>query len=195
MSRDAIIFPYKHKDDSAAVFAKSKNAILAGKRDYKIPSLSPLSFQLLPSNACVVLPSPNGSTLTLESKSPSILAGSIVNATAVAKSAQSIGKTIGIIAAGERWEDGSLRPSIEDFLGAGAIISKLSGKKSSEAYIAEMAFKASLPILLDALNNSVSGKELIEWGFEEDVKLSAELDLISNCVPLLMDGAYRSKKV
>ena len=35
-----------------------------------------------------------------------------------------------------------------------------------------------------------SGKELIERGFEHDVDLAAELD-VSECVPVLVDGAYR----
>lgn len=36
-----------------------------------------------------------------------------------------LGRTVAVIPAGERWADGSLRPAIEDLLGAGAFIREL----------------------------------------------------------------------
>jgi 2-phosphosulfolactate phosphatase len=39
------------------------------------------------------------------------------------------------------------------------------------------------------LRGSISGQELIDIGYAEDVALAAQLD-VSHSVPLLADGAY-----
>jgi len=86
------------------------------------------------------LPSPNGAELSLLSGDVPLIAGSLRNAAAVAKIAMQIGKRISVVPAGERWEDKSLRPSFEDLVGAGAIISMLKGTRSPEATAAANAF-------------------------------------------------------
>ncbi len=94
-----------------------------------------------------------------------------------------------VIPAGERWPDGSLRPGIEDLLGAGAIIHHLPGTRSPEAEAAEalfLHFKDSVDSVVRACS---SGRELIERGFADDVDLAAALD-VSTCTPMLVDGAY-----
>ncbi len=48
---------------------------------------------------------------------------------------------ISVIAAGEKWPDGSLRPALEDLLGAGAILSRLEGNLSGDAQAAVAAFE------------------------------------------------------
>jgi 2-phosphosulfolactate phosphatase len=48
---------------------------------------------------------------------------------AIAKYTRQLGGSVAVIPAGERWEDGSLRPCFEDLIGAGAIISYLTGTK------------------------------------------------------------------
>src|SRR3546814_7523464 len=84
-------------------------------------------------------------------------AGSLRNASAVAAAAQdaaaeSIRKRIAVIAAGEHWPGGNLRPAIEDLLGAGAIIERLQGRPSPEARAARAAYrelKDEIPAVLD----------------------------------------------
>ena len=73
--------------------------------------------------------------------------------------------------AGERWPDGSLRPAIEDLLGAGAILTQLNGHRSPEANLAAVAFERVADHLLEQLLLSSSGRELVECGFVRDVEL------------------------
>lgn len=56
----------------------------------------------------------------------------------------SYGRRIAIVPAGEKWSDGSLRPSFEDFVGAGAVISYLEGSLSAEAQSAVAAYREML---------------------------------------------------
>ena len=100
------------------------------------------------------------------------------------------GSRIAVIPAGERWSDGSIRFALEDWIGAGAIVSFLEGEKSPEAAAAAIAFQGVQPRLRSLLQQCGSGRELIDRGFEQDVALAAELN-VSEGVPVLLDGAYR----
>lgn len=189
-SRGAIVFPYQWKDESASRFAKSMNAELAQKRGGSGYSLSPASLTQISRDTQLVLPSPNGSSLSLATGITPTWAGCLRNCRAVALAAMGYGRKIAVIPAGERWEDGSLRPAFEDLIGAGAIIAHFTGSLSPEAQAAASVFHSTKPNLKTLLKQCGSGKELIERGFECDVDLAAELD-VSECVPVLVDGAYR----
>lgn len=192
VSNGALVFPYRWKDETAIQYAKFKNAKLANSnRQASVVgfSLSPASLVDLTANTRMVLPSPNGSTLSLLSKSEHTLAGCLRNCLAVAEYAQNIGKTITVIPAGERWDNGTLRPAVEDLIGAGAIINYLAGTKSPEAEVAQLAFEAVSDRLFPLLLNSSSGKELNERGFGIDIELAAQLNS-SSAVPKLQDEAY-----
>ncbi len=188
-ARGAMVYPFVWKDERSQVFAAEKEAHLAVGRGESGYSLSPVSLVEMESGARLVLPSPNGATLThLTGKTPT-LAGCLRNATAVARAATQIGRNIAVIPAGERWSDQSLRPAIEDLLGAGAIISALEGSRSPEAELATDSFSSSQNRLREIISKSSSGKELIQKGFGADVDLACELDC-STCAPLYCDGAY-----
>ncbi len=189
--RGISVYPYKSKDDSRIDFASSVNAELAGPRGKSKYSLSPVSLMSLPEGIRLVLPSPNGSTLSLATGGTPTLAGCLRNAKAVAQAASTLGSRVSVIPCGERWkEDGSLRPSFEDLVGAGAIIRHLPGSKSPEAQAAVAAFLAAESDLCAMLKQSSSGKELIAMGFEDDIPPTAEVD-VDDCVPILKGGAYR----
>ena len=190
LARGARVYPYRYRDTSAREFADSVGAILAGPRSHAAPSLSPASLRHLPAGARVVLPSPNGATLSWLTGSLPTLTGCLRNAAAVARAAQAYGSRIGGVPAGERWPDGSLRPSIEDWLGAGAILSHLPGSISPEADLAREAFlrqHASLPTIIASC---ASGRELIEQGWPDDVLLATELE-VSTCAPVLIGHAFQ----
>lgn len=199
VSNSALIYPYKFKDESAVEYAKSLAAELASAKRISSDgfSLSPTSLLNIPPGTKLVLPSPNGATLSLATGDVTTLCGGIRNAKAVAEYAQnismSIGKRIAVIPAGERWKNvGTLRPAFEDFIGAGAIISYLQtqGSLSPEAKSARDAFLA-VTDLKSEIKNCSSGKELIEDGFEKDVELATELN-ISSTVPMLKEYKYYS---
>lgn len=103
--------------------------------------------------------------------------------------ARTLGHTIAVIACGERWTDGSLRPAFEDILGAGAIIQRLAGDCSPEALAAVAVFEQCHADLPGVLTRCASGKELIERGFAADVVLAGQLD-VSQSTPLLHDACY-----
>ncbi|WP_341529010.1 2-phosphosulfolactate phosphatase [Nostoc sp. UHCC 0302] len=189
----AIIFPYAYKDESVVDYAKSVQAELASHRQRWTTtgySLSPKSIEQIPSGTRLVLPSPNGSFLTLTTGNKPTLAGCLRNCQAVAQFAQKYGNKIAVIPGGERWkDDGSLRPAFEDLIGAGAILSYLHGSLSPEAQMAVATFQAFEHDFLGYLQKCSSGKELIAAGFESDVELAAAYN-ISDCVPLFTDNAY-----
>jgi 2-phosphosulfolactate phosphatase len=187
----AYVFPYAGAVEALPGYAQSVGALIASRRSRREAaySLAPSSLVSIPKGTRLVLPSPNGSMLSLSTGGVPTLAGCLRNAMAVAARASQLGKRISVIAAGERWPDGSLRPSLEDLLGAGSIIEHLNSQRSPEAEMALVWFQHARPALLDMLVRCGSGKELIDQGYVEDVRLASEIN-VSSSAPLLIDGAY-----
>ena len=165
----------------------------------------------------LVLPSPNGSTVSalLEGAGAVVAAGSLRNRSAVAawvvKRLDALAAQAGregrvgdppvvIVPAGERWPDGSLRPAVEDLWGAGAVVEAIVAKLehragpmllSAEAAVALAAWSWVSDRVGPSLEACGSGRELIDLGFRDDVRIAAELD-VSNHVPVLVDGAFQA---
>jgi 2-phosphosulfolactate phosphatase len=190
-SRGAIVFPYPWHED-AKDFAHSVQAELAEKRGGSCYSLSPASLLQINPGTRLVLPSPNGSSLSLATGATPTIAGCLRNCRAVALAAMSYGRHIAVVPAGEKWWDGSLRPAFEDWIGAGAIISYFQASLSPEAQAAVATYRGLQQNLRDLIRQSSSGRELIDRGFAQDVELATELN-ISDCIPTLVDGAYVAK--
>jgi len=92
------------------------------------------------------------------------------------------------IAAGERWNDGSLRPAVEDLWGAGGFLAALDVDSfSPEARAAAAAYKDAADELPNLLYDCAGGRELTQYGFPQDVAIAAEMDS-SRAVPVLRDG-------
>jgi 2-phosphosulfolactate phosphatase len=100
---------------------------------------------------------------------------------------------VAVVAAGERWPDGTLRPAVEDLWGAGALIQSLRaggwGHVSPEAHAAAAAFAPVADDLATALSTCASGRELLEIGYQDDVLAAGELDQ-GRCVPSLHAQAF-----
>jgi 2-phosphosulfolactate phosphatase len=193
-ARGGVVFPYPLKREPAASYADSVDAELASPDRGAGFSLSPASLRSLPNGYRLVLPSPNGAALSFTVDHPVVLAGCLRNATATAQTAARLGSTVAVIPAGEMWSTGELRPSVEDWIGAGAVIDACPGSRSPEASLAAAAFRYFREGLSQALRDSGSGKELIERGFRLDVDLAAELNVSTN-VPRLVSRAFVSATV
>lgn len=189
----ARVFPYRSSDGDAAAYARSIDAILADPdRRANGPTLSPASLTRLRTGQIVVLPSPNGSSCAVDAAETGamVVAGCLRNATAVGRLIAAHGGACAVIAAGERWPDGSLRPAVEDLLGAGAILAGVDPTLlSPEARAAVGAFAETRSTILDAIRACASGRELIQAGFAADIDLAAEVDATDR-VPVLVDGAF-----
>jgi 2-phosphosulfolactate phosphatase len=161
-------------------------------------SLSPASLLRAPVVADLVLPSPNGSAICAAAGATGIpvVAACLRNARAVVRWLTQSGygpasRPIGVIASGERWPDGTLRPCVEDLLGAATILDGLShvaGGLSVEAAVT-LAALAAVPDTAAAIRGCSSGRELAARGFGEDVEVAVAPN-VSTTVPLLMHGAF-----
>lgn len=194
VARGAIVYPFAFGDGSAAAKAAitigSEVAGPRGNIEYRF-SMSPSSLFAIEAGTKLVLPSPNGSAISAAARTVPVLAGCLRNARAVASRAAALaqGSAVAVIPAGERWPDGSLRPSIEDLIGAGAIIEALGLPCSPEAAVAREVFCGVRPRLGELLRGCVSGQELIDQGYAQDVEVAVELN-VSTAAPLLVNGAY-----
>jgi 2-phosphosulfolactate phosphatase len=221
LDRGAEVFPYPWRDESAAEFAQRHQAVLAVGRseatrpdganpqsrpDRPLVSLSPASIRAAPHLDRIVLPSPNGSALAkaVEPSGRPILAACLRNRAAVAawlasqQDPLSHPPVIAVIAAGEHWPDGTLRPAVEDLWGAGAVIAALTSLGfsglSPEAQAAAAAWQLIEPSPAAALASCTSGAELVDAGFPTDVTIASELDA-SASVPLLSDGRFTNARL
>jgi 2-phosphosulfolactate phosphatase len=221
--RGAAVTPFGGSATEAVVEATRRSAVLAGGTprggDTTVPSLSPVSLRNLTPADHIVLPSFDGGLLACRAADAgvAVLAGCLRNAAAVAGAITDF--PAGVVAAGERWVDGSLRVAVEDAWGAGAIIRGLSppdgldpglglfamfsealggepqapaGRSrilSPEAAWAAANLPRDLPALLP---KTASGRELTEAGWSLDIEVAAALD-VSRTVPTLdAQGTFRA---
>lgn len=201
VGRGARVYPYRWHDGSEAAYAEHLGAELAVKGfdvDGDHPwSLSPASLATIPADTSLVLPSPNGAALSFaarEAGAVSVVAGCLRNAPAVGAWAASTGGRIGVLAAGERWHGatGPLRPALEDWLGAGAVVVAIDPRherSTPDAVAAAGSFGAGVARLEWMLADCASGRELLGHGWTDDVAM-ASAHGVSECVPLLDDACF-----
>ncbi|AGA59142.1 phosphosulfolactate phosphohydrolase-like enzyme [Thermobacillus composti KWC4] len=200
----AEIWPFRPPvDEEAKAYAERLRAELvlgrAEAQRFGGHSLSPLSFTPADHGRRYVLCSLNGaSCVRMAERVPALLVGSLLNASAVAAAAnrlkRELNANITVVPCGEKWPDARenenrLRPGIEDYLGAGMILSRLEGSKSPEAEVCIGAYEASGTKLAELVWDSASGRELREKGFEQDVLYCARTDICS-VVPVLRGGRF-----
>ncbi len=196
VERGMSVYPFRWKDERAAAYAAERDAVLARGRSVRDGvSLSPVSVRAAVGVERLVLPSPNGSSIAfgLAEGGATVVGASLRNAAAVARWLDARGGIVAVVAAGERWPDGTLRPAVEDLWGAGAVVAALvdlgATGLSPEARVAEQAFRAVAPRPAEELLACASGRELVDLGFAGDVEVAAEVDA-SLAVPLLVDDAF-----
>jgi 2-phosphosulfolactate phosphatase len=201
--RGTIVYPHAWPSPNLDVFAASHEAVLAVHRREVSPShpwsLSPAHLLDAPAPERLVLPSPNGSSIAASAINAHVLAGCLRNATAVARWLERHDfakqqRPAVVIAAGERWPSGALRPALEDLLGAGAIIASLpvDRSRSPEAAAAEACWRACRDKADELLRDCATARQLTAAGYPRDVDLAAEHDA-QDTVPLLTASAFRSQ--
>jgi 2-phosphosulfolactate phosphatase len=150
-------------------------------------TLSPSSATRVEADDRLVVPSLNGGMLTSDAATaPFALVACLRNAVAVGRfvaAALRLGLVdrVTIVAAAEQWKDDWVGPergrfAIEDWLGAGAIASACRASDamlSSEAELAARGYDACRDDLHAVVATSVTGRELIDIGYETDVALAA----------------------
>jgi 2-phosphosulfolactate phosphatase len=201
VGRGAVVLPYVWAaGDAARAYAARHDAELAGRREDGHWSLSPTDLARIAPGTRLVLPSPNGSALAFGAQNDvpdaQVLAGCLRNAAAVAAVAGAQPDPVAVVAAGERWRGslGPLRPAVEDLLGAGAVIRALvdAGRPevSPEARAAMAAFEAARDDLCTWLSTAASGRQLVEWGWSDDVEAAAVLDA-ETVAPVLVGPEFQ----
>jgi 2-phosphosulfolactate phosphatase len=193
-AQGAIIRPFQTAADARNACEAHPGMHLAVKRELATDhmfSLSPVSLQKAKAGDIIALPSPNGATCCTISHSAgaaSICVGALVNAHAtaayLASSLKQGAAEAWVVACGERTEasamDEPIRFAIEDYLGAGAILSVLEEEfcLSAEAAMCASAFRANAARLCELITASESGQELIGRNSAADVDLAARLNTI-----------------
>jgi 2-phosphosulfolactate phosphatase len=168
VERGMTVLPYRWKDERAAAYAAERAAALAvGRLEARsledsggsAVSLSPAAMARVSGVSRIVLPSPNGSSISfaLAETGSTVVGACLRNRTAVADWVAARGGVVAVVAAGERWPDGSLRPASEDLWGAGAVLALLPRDDlSPEARLAADAFLAIEASVVDAVHGCAS---------------------------------------
>lgn len=200
VERGMTVFPFRWKDERATAYAAERDAVLAvGRFEARSGaggvSLSPAAMAAASGVDRVVLPSPNGSTIAagLAASGVEVVGACLRNAPAVARWLVPLvasGSSVVVVAAGERWPDGSLRPAVEDLWGAGAVLAGLPVESlTTEGLVALAAYDAARERLPELLPTCVSGRELVNAGFADDVTIAGRVG-VSEVVPVLAGEAF-----
>jgi 2-phosphosulfolactate phosphatase len=211
--RGTAVIPYPLAGEGAAELATRLEADLAVPRRERSPdhpwTLSPPTLASAPETPRLVLPSPNGSAIAAlvahrqvtehddaGTRGQAVLAGCLRNVTAtvgwlLAGAYGTEERPVWLVASGERWPDGSLRPALEDQLGAGAVADALEREGralSVEAQAVARTYRATSD-LLAAIEGSSSGRELVTMGFADEPGFAATLDADAHA-SVMADGMF-----
>lgn len=178
------------KDREKAVeLAEKYDAVLAGERNGAAiegfdTGNSPVEIKNFSGDYLVITTS-NGTRILEDMKSKALI-GSFVNAKAVAEAASEIAdKHIEIVMAGVKGEF-----AIEDFLGAGTIISNLTDYKLDEMALSSYMASRDEKIVNEAILNSNSALTLKKLGYNKDISFCIKKD-IYDIVPIYKNGIIR----
>lgn len=200
----AEVRPYRPPvDEEAKACAEKLGAeLVAGRAEARRVgghSLSPLTYTPADAGKRFVLCSPNGAACAqLAGSAPALLVGCLLNASAVAEVANRLRRelraNVTVVPCGEKWADAregenQLRPGIEDYIGAGMILSGLEGSLSPEAMVCKATYENVRGRIGELVAACASGHELREKGFGEDVEFCVRTD-VSRAVPIMRDGRF-----
>jgi 2-phosphosulfolactate phosphatase len=197
-----IVYPLPPDGDGYAAAERLGAELAVGRRS--VPergrySLSPTSLAAAPAGTRIVLPSPNGSACSsIAADAAAVFTGALINTGAAAEAARrrasDLGRDITVVACGERWvelreHEDRLRPALEDWLGAGAIVDRIGDANRTPGAVAAAATWNGLDRPGALIATCPSGVELVEMGFATDVWFACRVDA-SGAAPELRDGAF-----
>jgi 2-phosphosulfolactate phosphatase len=181
------------KIDEARILASQQKAVLAGERGGATvegfeTGNSPLEIRNFRGNT-LILTTSNG-TRILDNMKGIPLIGSFINAESVAMKALELAQNqVEVVMAGVNG-----RFAIEDFLGAGTIISHLpSSCTLDEMAVASVLASQDIEKTKKAIDESISAANLRYLGFEKDVEFCLQRDIL-DLVPIYHDGIIKAQK-
>lgn len=191
VARGAAVWPHSGHERAEELARAIGATLVRGRNMREGRTLSPASLLDVTDGERLIMPSDNGSVISHAAlmSGLTVVAGSMRNASAVARWLKGRFATVGLVPAGEQWPDGALRVCYEDLIGSGAIADRLLEADpqvtlSPEALAAVAAFRTRSP-----LAEVASGRELIDSGFPDDVRLAEQVD-VDDVVPVLRNGRY-----
>ena len=189
VERGVQVWPYAMGSDGAEQLAREIGAVLArGRSTRQGPTLSPASLFELEPGTRLVLPSPNGSAIAHAAVSGGLpVVSACLRGAAAAVRLLAGYERVGLVASGERWPDGSLRPAYEDLLGAGVLAGGLV--KAGFVSTPDAAAAAAVAARPRPLAQCPSGEELVERGFAVDVEIAEQRD-VTDVVAVLKSGRF-----
>lgn len=161
-------------------------------------TLSPTSLLSVRAGERLVVTSFNGAACTVAAAgrgAVAVMAGCLRNRAAVAARVEGLlrardASRVTLVCCGERWSsvadvDG-FRPSVEDWVTAGAIAAELTGRTMSPEAALAVAASAVLRHgdVAAWLRSTISGRELVAKGFAADADVAAAVDA-ADVVPVL----------
>ncbi len=190
-----IVYPCRNEEELDRIAVQMRGIAKSVSRqdvpDRGLYSLSSETYFDLEPETRIALMSPNGAACFHNAqKAPKLYIGSLLNADAIgnviARILDETDLAVTLNPCGERWskpnEDGSLRFAVEDCLAAGAILSYVTHDKSPEAMLCEAAYNGAQNYLEEIIWECVSGLELRNGGFDNDVSYAAQMNIYDTVV-------------
>lgn len=191
VARGAAVWPHSGHERAEELARAIGATLVRGRNMREGRTLSPASLLEVEDGERLIIPSDNGSVISHAAlmSGLTVVAGSMRNAAAVARWVTGRFTSIGLVPAGEEWADGTMRVCYEDLVGAGAIAAGLAELGGGEGLSPEARAAAAAFATRSSLAEVPSGRDLIERGFTDDVRLAEELDA-DDVVPVLRNGRY-----
>ncbi len=191
VARGAAVWPHSGHERAEELARAIGATLVRGRNMREGRTLSPASLLAVEEGERLIMPSDNGSVISHAAlmSGLTVVAGSMRNATAVAEWLTGRFSTIGLVPAGEEWADGAMRVCYEDLIGAGAIAAALADRVGESEMSPDVRAAAAAFRSRASLAEAPTGRDLLERGFIEDVRLAEEVD-VDMVVPVLRDGRY-----
>ncbi len=191
VARGAAVWPHSGSDRAEELARAIGATLVRGRNMREGRTMSPESLLDVTENERLIMPTDNGSVISHAALMSGLIvvAGSLRNASTVARWVNGQFSSVGLVPVGEQWADGTMRPCYEDLIGAGAIANALAKLGADKGFSPDVRAAAAAFNERDSIADVPSGLELVERGFAEDVRLAEIVDA-DEVVPVLRNGRY-----